>query len=517
MNTPAIRLVAKKFRFALALILSLLGSTGWTMWSDPASAQATAAVLVGAGDISSCSTDKDEATAALLDNIRGTVITLGDNAYPNGTLAEYKKCYGPTWGRHKNRTRPAVGNHEYNTEGAAGYYRYFGLAASPLQPNCLRNCKGYYSYNRGAWHIIVLNSEISMKPGSEQEKWLRADLKANQTACTLAYWHKPRFSSGNHGNFDETQPLWEALYDYGADVVLNGHEHIYERFAPQNPNGKAEPDRGIRQFIVGTGGARLYGFGKIKDNSEVRNNKSWGVLRLILYPTSYKWKFIPVAGNSFTDSGSGKCVQQTTVPNNLIFSDSFESGDFKAWSSSKSDGSDLDISQEAALAGSRGLQARIDDNSSIFLTDNSPLGESRYYTRYHFDPNSIKMASGNTHRVFQGYAGSSTLVLRVDFRFSDGKYQLQAALRNDGSGWKNSKWITIADASNHVKLEWQAATGLGANDGKLVLWINGDRKSILTGVDNDTRRIDGVRLGALAGIDSGTRGIYYFDDFGSWR
>ena len=282
---------------------------------ETARAQTGDPVFVGAGDITDCSRTTDEATAQLLDGIAGTVFTLGDNAYPNGTLNEFNNCYGPGWGRHKNRTRPSPGNHDYHPPGASGYYTYFGAAASPLDANCTRDCKGYYSYNLGAWHIIVLNSESTHKAGSAQEQWLRADLAANQSMCTLAYWHRALFSSGIHGNIFGAQPLWQALYDYGADVIVNAHDHLYERFAPQNPGGQADAARGIREFIVGTGGSLLYPFSTIQPNSEVRNNTTWGVLKLTLHATSYDWQFIPIAGQTFTDSGSSNCVSATaTLP-----------------------------------------------------------------------------------------------------------------------------------------------------------------------------------------------------------
>jgi hypothetical protein len=263
-------------------------------------------VFVGAGDITNCGRTEDESTANLLDNITGTVFTLGDNAYPDGTLTQFNNCYGPTWGRHKSRTKPVPGNHDYHTAGASGYFNYFGAAAGDP-------AKGYYSYNLGAWHIIALNSEISQSAGSAQEKWLRADLAANPKTCTLAYWHKPRFSSGQHGNIAASQPLWQALYDYGADVVLNGHDHTYERFAPQNPNAQADP-KGIREFVVGTGGAGLYSFTSNQPNSQIRNNTTFGVLKLTLHSTSYDWQFIPIAGQNFSDSGSANCVSTGTVP-----------------------------------------------------------------------------------------------------------------------------------------------------------------------------------------------------------
>jgi hypothetical protein len=261
-----------------------------------------APVLVGAGDIASCSSTGDEATANLLDGIAGTVFTTGDNAYKDGTAAEFNDCYDPTWGRHKARTRPSPGNHDYHTTDAAGYYSYFGSAAGDP-------AKGYYSYDLGAWHIIVLNSEISASAGSPQEQWLRADLAAHPVACTAAYWHKPRFSSGaRHGSSTSMKPFWQALYDFGADVVLVGHEHNYERFAPQDPNGVADPIEGIREFVVGMGGASHYAFGPPIANSEIRNADTFGVLKLTLYPTSYNWEFIPEVGQTFTDSGTASCV-----------------------------------------------------------------------------------------------------------------------------------------------------------------------------------------------------------------
>jgi acid phosphatase type 7 len=258
-------------------------------------------VLVGAGDIATCESQGDEATAKLLDNMRGTVITLGDNVYENGTATEFANCYGPSWGRHKDRTKPAAGNHEYNTLGASGYFSYFGARAG--DPS-----KGYYSYNKGSWHIVVLNSncwEVSCAIGSAQERWLKADLAANPSKCTLAYFHYPRFSSS--GDQPSVAPFWRVLYEAGAEVVLNGHAHNYERFAPQRPDGTLAPKRGIREFVVGTGGAHHHSFGTIKPNSQVRNASAYGVLRLALHAGSYEWKFKPVAGKTFTDSGTKAC------------------------------------------------------------------------------------------------------------------------------------------------------------------------------------------------------------------
>jgi hypothetical protein len=280
-------------------------------------------VLVGAGDIASCGTSgQDEATASLLDALpAATVFTLGDNAYPDGTAADYQ-CYDASWGRHKARTRPSIGGHEYVTPGASGYFDYFGAAAG--DPS-----KGWYSYDLGDWHIIVLNTYCSEIPdsdcdaGSPQEQWLRADLAAHQTDCTLAYGHNPLFSSGRvHGSNDGVRPLWEALYAYGADVIVNGHEHVYERFLPQTPGGALDTGFGITQFTVGTGGFMFYDWGQILPNSVARNNTAFGVLKLTLHSGSYDWEFLPVAGKTYTDSGAASChgapgtpPPDTTPPN----------------------------------------------------------------------------------------------------------------------------------------------------------------------------------------------------------
>lgn len=258
-------------------------------------------MLVGAGDIAYCGQTADEETAKLLDDIPGTIFTAGDNTSLDGTAAEFEECYRPSWGRHRERIRPAPGNHEYNTPGAAGYFGFFGPAAGDP-------ASGYYSYVLGAWHIVVLNSNIDISPSSQQLAWLRADLAASTAKCTLAYWHHPRFTSGRaHGSSNNLRPAWRLLYEAGADVVLGGHEHNYERFAPQTPDGAADPRAGIRQFTVGTGGAELTGFRKPAPRSEVRDASTHGVLQLALYPGHYEWRFVPIAGGTFTDSGSTTC------------------------------------------------------------------------------------------------------------------------------------------------------------------------------------------------------------------
>jgi acid phosphatase type 7 len=262
-------------------------------------------VLVGAGDIADCTNLAGaESTATLLAKIPGTVMAVGDLAYPDGTPANFA-CYDKTWGREKSRTRPAVGNHEFHSAGATFYFQYFGEAAGD-------SSKGYYSYELGTWHIVVLNSEClqvgGCGPGSAQEKWLREDLAMHPVACTLAYFHKPLFSSGGaHGDDLTVKPLWDALYRAGADVVVNGHDHDYERFAPQTPEAKADPVHGIREFVAGTGGKNHRPFGAAHANSEVRNADAFGVLKLTLFPGKYSWEFMPEEGKTFADSGEGVC------------------------------------------------------------------------------------------------------------------------------------------------------------------------------------------------------------------
>ncbi|WP_281258391.1 metallophosphoesterase family protein [Nocardioides gansuensis] len=262
-------------------------------------------MLVGAGDIADCSLSEDSATAALLSSTPGTVFTLGDNAYPDGTTADFADCYHPTWGIVKDRTRPVAGNHEYHTTNAAPYYAYFGAAAG--DPT-----KGWYSYDIGTdWHVVVLNSNCSFVggcgAGSPQEQWLRADLAASTRACTVAMWHNPRFSSGIYGDDSSTNAFWQALYQDGAELILTGHEHHYERFAPQNPAGVADPAYGIQQIIVGTGGKDLRWFNTIAANSLVRSVTSHGVLKLTLHSASYDWNFLPIPGDALNDSGTNTC------------------------------------------------------------------------------------------------------------------------------------------------------------------------------------------------------------------
>ena len=264
-------------------------------------------VLVGAGDIASCRNSGASATATLIESIPGTVFTAGDNAYERGSVLDYQRCYGPTWGAFRTRTRPAPGNHEYASAGARAYFRYFGQLAGPAG-------KGWYAYDLGTWRIYVLNSNCSFvggcSRGSPQERWLRNDLGSHPSQCILAYWHHPLYSSGAHGMDPSVRPFWRDLYAAHADVIINGHDHDYERFAPLSPYGKMS-DAGIREFVVGTGGRGHRSFRVLMAHSVVRHAGASGVLKLTLGVDGYSWDFIPVAGQSFTDSGWGSC---TSVP-----------------------------------------------------------------------------------------------------------------------------------------------------------------------------------------------------------
>jgi len=301
---------------ALAVVVAALWAGGPAVGQESDVPAVTGdPVLVGAGDIALCRSPKTvarvEATASLLAaellaNSGVTVATFGDNAYPKGTTADFNRCYNPTWGQPfiKERTRPSPGNHEYETPGASGYFNYFGAAAG--DPN-----EGYYSYDLGSWHVVSLNSNCSSVPGgcaagSPQEQWLKADLAAHPNTCTLAYWHHPRFSSGFHGDETSVAPFWDALYQAGADVVLNGHDHNYERFAPQNPGGQPDQTQGIREFVVGTGGAEFRSIEGIKPNSEFQIADTIGIIKMTLHPDSYDWQFV-TASDPVADSGTGQC------------------------------------------------------------------------------------------------------------------------------------------------------------------------------------------------------------------
>jgi len=299
-------------RFARLSAASALGlSMLLSPTALPPAVAANDPVVVAAGDIATCNSGNDSATADLVESIPGTVLTLGDNAYPDGSAGDFSHCYGPTWGRPdiKSRTRPDPGNHEYVTRGAAAYYNYFGAAAGDTR-------KGWYSFDLGAWHLVALNSNCisGCGPGSPMEQWLKADLAASPHRCILAYWHHPRFFSpaiapgASHLEKVDTRmsAIWSDLQAAGADLVLSGHRHVYERFPRQDAHGHLTPS-GLREFIVGTGGAIHESFkGPSAPNSEIRQAQTFGVIKLTLHSGGYDWRFISTAGG-FTDSGSDTC------------------------------------------------------------------------------------------------------------------------------------------------------------------------------------------------------------------
>jgi hypothetical protein len=262
----------------------------------------TPIVMVGAGNIASCGSNKHQATAQLVEALpNAKVFTLGDNVFPRSTPANYTDCYDPYWGRFLDRTRATLGNHEYEGDPNATF-DYFGDRAGPRG-------LGYYSYDLGTWHIIVLNDHGGSSIDPDQMNWLAADLQANTKSCTIAMWHVPLFLSSHTDGWTvnpDHRPIWDLLYNAGAELVLNGQQHNYERFAPMTSAGAVDSTRGIRQFSVGTGGESVDNFTVIHPNSEV-HSATFGIIKLTLKRNSYDWQFMPVAGSTFTDSGSGSC------------------------------------------------------------------------------------------------------------------------------------------------------------------------------------------------------------------
>jgi len=307
-------------RVIVLLVVLLAGRVLWVGGAAPAWPQTVGstkpeigeqvAVLVGAGDIAGCQNPQGALeTAKLIEKIPGTVFALGDLAYDAVTLGQFQNCYGRSWGKFKARTRPALGNHEYRERSAAAYYQYWAGLAGP-------SGKGYYSYELGTWHVVVLNTNCEAAglggcaSGSPQDTWLRQDLADHRGSCIVAYGHHALFSSGifrSHAVHPELKRLWEDLYAAHADLVLAGHEHSYERFAPQDPEGRADPQHGIREIVVGTGGRSHDPLGLAVANSEKQNYDTYGVLKLTLSPQSYAWEFVPEEGRTFRDSGSGAC------------------------------------------------------------------------------------------------------------------------------------------------------------------------------------------------------------------
>jgi hypothetical protein len=321
---------------SMVLAVLLAGTTA-ALNAVPSVGQTTTVTLVGAGDIADCSNTNDEATAVLLSNIPGTVITLGDDAYANGTSTQFANCYdnyrlsdhsvfdssrSAWWGQFKKRTMPTLGNHEYLNSSDSSlksqpYFDYFRAQNGFLQPAApvpypgLTKGKGYYSYDLGSWHIVALNSNcdyVSCGGKSTQAQWLRNDLTSHPARCTLAYMHHPLYASGTGSDTPEVKLLWQILYNHHAEVILSGHAHRYERFRRINPDDQPDSVNGIRHFIVGTGGEPGgVQFGENDPNMQVKNTDTPGVIKLSLSAGSYTWKFVPIAGKTFTDSGSDQC------------------------------------------------------------------------------------------------------------------------------------------------------------------------------------------------------------------
>ena len=299
-----------------SLLLATLAGCGTSSGIQTQPAEATLPMakpgitLYAAGDIADCRTSgiadsmaartADLIAAGLATEPTAMVLTLGDNAYQTGSANEYAGCYEQTWGRFKSRTLPSPGNHEYYTKGATPYYDYFGALAGPQQ-------RGYFSKDVGQWHLISLNSNLHDAAQQAQLDWLKDDLASHPTHCTLAFWHHPVFSSGGHGNNAQMRPAWQMLMSAGADLVLSGHDHDYERFAPQSVSGQRDDRHGMRQFVVGSGGAALTPLFITKSNSETVDNSSYGVIKLTLQDFGYAWEFMPVAGGTYHDGGSARC------------------------------------------------------------------------------------------------------------------------------------------------------------------------------------------------------------------
>jgi hypothetical protein len=268
---------------------------------NPAPGGDSSAVLVGAGDIGLCGSQAPVQTGNLIKTIAGTVFAAGDLAYLDGSAKDFQECYDPAWGAFKSRTRPVPGNHEYTTSGASAYYNYFGGAADGVTG------QGYYAYTVGSWLVVALNSEIDVSAGSPQVAWLRSTLQAANSKCVAAIWHKPLYSSGAHGPNPYVRDLWQVLYENNAEIVINGHDHIYEHFSPQDPTGRPDPNRGIRQFTVGTGGAALTTTAGRSPNSLLVETNHYGVLKLTLSSGAYTFDFISVQSAAVLDHGTFAC------------------------------------------------------------------------------------------------------------------------------------------------------------------------------------------------------------------
>jgi len=442
-------------------------------------------VIVSAGDIACDPADHDfaggsgsphvchmQGTSQLISRQSPTaVLTLGDDQYEDGELSKFEQSYAVSWGRFKNITHPAIGNHEYNDPNgeASGYFDYFGRAAGS-------SSKGYYSYDLGSWHMVELNSECShvggCQFGSPQERWLRNDLATHPAACTLAYWHEPRWSSGQHGSNPAYGAFWTDLYNAGADVVLVGHDHDYERFGPQSPTGKYEAARGVREFVVGTGGKNHYPIGHPIPNSQVRNDDTFGVLKLTLHPTSYEWRFVPEAGGSFTDSGTSACVRRSgsvAPPPRIrhpLFRDRFESGHLTRWTTVEG----LRAERSQVHRGRWGAIARSVAGKSSYAL--KKLGSARNRIAYGLWFKVLHQSSTQVVDLAKLRTGTGTALLSV-FIAPTGliAYQNNVTTRSTYSG------VAVSYGVWH-SLEIRARVRRAKN--KVKIWLDGQRVEQLT-------------------------------------
>jgi chitodextrinase len=440
------------------------------------------------------------------------VLDLGDNQYESGTLDEYRGSYDRSWGGLNPLVHPAPGNHEYNTTGASGYYTYFGAPATPRQPTCTAGCDGYYSFDIGAWHVIALNAQCGSVggcgAGSPEEVWLKNDLAAHRNLCTLAYWHQPRFSSGAVvGSNSVYTSFWQDLYNAGAELVLNGHAHSYERFTPQTPNGTPDAAGGVREFIVGTGGRSLQAFGSILSTSEAHDATTFGVLKLTLHPGSYDWSFMPSAGGTFTDSGSASChdvvardTQRPTAPTKVTANVLGSSAISLAWAASSDnvgvtgygiyrDGvrvasTSATTYQDGNLAASTSYSYQVTaldsagnesaKSSTVTATTQSSAGGGSAFTFTPTDDATIARASPSSN-----YGASSTLIVDgtpvddflLKFNVSTGNCSIaRAALKitvdNDGSA-SGGAFATTDPSWRESTVTWNSAPPAAGTIGSL--------------------------------------------------
>jgi cellulose synthase/poly-beta-1,6-N-acetylglucosamine synthase-like glycosyltransferase len=497
-------------------------------------------IVFAAGDIACAESTKrdattcqDKATAALLaGQPASAILALGDEQYECGKLSQFTAVFNSSWGTFKDKIWPVPGNHEYNDGGdgnkvcadqpndASGYYSYFGDRATPLDPGCVQSCRGYYSYDLGSWHLIALNSNCAevggCGEGSAQEAWLRADLAAHPTACTLAYWHHPRFSSGSeHGNNEEMQAFWSALSEFGADVVLTGHEHSYERFVPLDAAGKPDETYGMREFVVGTGGKNLYGFGDIVPGSEVRNSETYGVLRLGLHDGWYDWSFLPADNSVFSDAGTGNChgapasIEATATPSpmpsptatatalvptavaaaqpdssSLLFADDFEDGSTPSrW--------DTVV----------GLQIEASNDGHILASSGDDLGA---FARTPLSPSSSNVTVQLNFRVGEQQAGDFGL-----FRLAtaDGKPVVAVRVNADGNllavtGTTGQASTSQTPVTGGVWHKLRVLVQTGAGPGSVTIWYDDiELRGISSSLDPGTGAIGLLELGDPAAIN----------------